>query len=366
MLKSIKAGFVTDTEIKEDPFLHRRIIMTTALLVFTTLTFAVFVLINLDHENYILPLVNFIFAISSALALYSLIVKKSFNFSAYFATTLLFTFLVIFSYFAKNESFALVWTLCYPLFVIPILGTRNGMIMVVLFYLIILPMAYLGLGEWDYGFWNLKGFVRFTIASFAIVYATYFFEVSAHSAYKTIQEIREKEKIHLIELEKLSVTDQLTGLRNRRYFDDNFEIERQKIKRNNQKLCLIMIDIDLFKRINDEYGHQMGDTVLQEFSILLQKNIRVTDLLSRWGGEEFIILLPETSLENAINLAEKIHTAINAFSFSNIGKLTASFGVSKVDTNTNSNMESLYQVDKALYQAKNQGRNRIVAYKNNE
>lgn len=76
MLKSIKAGFVTDTEIKEDPFLHRRIIITTALLVFTTLTFAVFVLINLDHENYILPLVNFIFAISTAPALYSLIVKK--------------------------------------------------------------------------------------------------------------------------------------------------------------------------------------------------------------------------------------------------------------------------------------------------
>jgi diguanylate cyclase (GGDEF)-like protein len=364
MIESIKAGFTIDKEIKKDPFLHRRIIMTAALLIFTTITFGVFVFINFDDDNYILPLVNFIISICAALALYSLIVKKSFNFSAYFATIFLFTFLVIFSYFARNESFALVWTLCYPLFVIPILGTRKGMIMVVLFYLAIIPMAYLGIGEWDYGFWNLKGFVRFTIASLAIVYASYFFEVSANSAYKTIQEIREKEKIHLLELEKLSVTDQLTGLRNRRYFDDNFAIERQKIKRYNNKLCLIMIDIDHFKRINDEYGHQVGDIVLKEFSELLSKNIRATDLLSRWGGEEFIILLPETSLENSMLIAEKIHTVINEYSFSNIGELTASFGVSKVDPNSKSNMESFYQVDTALYQAKNQGRNRVVAYEN--
>lgn len=362
MIESIKAGFAIDKEIKKDPFLHRRIIMTAALLVFTTLTFGVFVVINFDHNNYILPLVNFIISISSALALYLLIVKKNYNFAAYFSTIIVFIFLVFFSYFARNESFALVWTLCYPLFVIPILGTHKGMMMVVLFYCAIIPMAYLGIGEWDYGFWNLKGFVRFTIASFAVVYASYFFEISANSAYKTIQEIREKEKIHLMALEKLSVTDQLTGLRNRRYFDDNFEIERQKISRYNNKLCLIMVDIDHFKRINDEYGHQVGDIVLKEFSSLLLKNIRAIDLLSRWGGEEFIILLPETSLDNSISIAEKIRTTINEYSFSKIGNITASFGVSRVDPNSTSNMESLYQVDKALYQAKNQGRNRVVAY----
>jgi hypothetical protein len=107
--------------------------MTAALLTVTTLTFAVFVFINFDLNNYILPLVNFVISISAALALYSLIVKKSFNFSAYFATILLYTFLTIFSYIAKNKSFALVWTLCYPLFVIPILGIRKGIILVTLF-----------------------------------------------------------------------------------------------------------------------------------------------------------------------------------------------------------------------------------------
>lgn len=362
MIDRIRASLAINTEIKKDPFLHRRIIMTVALLVVTTFTFGVFVFINFDHPSYILPLVNFIISISAALALYSLIVKNRFYFSAYFATTALFTFLVIFTYFANNESFALVWTLCYPLFVIPILGIRKGMIMVVVFYSAILPMAYLGIGEWDYGFWDVKGFVRFTIASLLVVYTTYFFEMSASSAYKTILEIREKEKIHLMKLEALSVTDQLTGLRNRRYFDDNFVIERQKIKRYDNKLCLIMVDIDHFKQINDEYGHQVGDIVLKEFSTLLQENIRQTDLLSRWGGEEFIILLPETSLDNAVSLAEKIRVAINEGAFSKIGKLTASFGVSKVDPDSDSNRESFYQVDQALYQAKHQGRNRVVAY----
>lgn len=362
MIESIKVRFALDAEVKKDPFKHRRVLMTAALLIVTTLTFAVFVFINFDSSNYILPLVNFIISISAALALYSLIVKKSFNFSAYFAATLLFTFLTIFSYVAKNESFALVWTLCYPLFVIPILGIRKGIILVTLFYCVIIPMAFLGIGEWDYGFWDIKSFVRFTIASSVVVYTACFFEISASSAFKTIQEIREKERLYLIELEKLSVTDQLTGLSNRRYFDDKFLIEREKIKRYNNNLCLIMVDIDHFKKVNDKYGHQVGDSVLREFSSLLQENIRATDHLSRWGGEEFIILLPETSLKNSVCVAEKVLTAITNYSFSNVGKLTASFGVSKVDPNSSSNRESLYQVDEALYQAKNEGRNRVVAY----
>jgi predicted signal transduction protein with EAL and GGDEF domain len=262
MIENIKTAFAINTGIKEDPFLHRRIIMTTALLVVTTLTFALFTFINFSSKSYILSLINFVCSVSSGLALYSLVVKKSFNLSAYFATILLFAFIVTFTYFTQNDSFALVWTFCYPLFVIPILGARKGTIVVFLFYAAIIPMAYLGIGVWDYGFWDLKAFVRFMIVSVLVVYTTYFFEISAISAYKTIQIIREKEKNHLIRLENLSVTDELTGLHNRRYFDKHFEIELQKIKRNKKELCLVMVDIDHFKRINDAHGHQVGDEVL--------------------------------------------------------------------------------------------------------
>jgi diguanylate cyclase (GGDEF)-like protein len=363
MLTKIKAALAIDAEMKSDPSLHRRLIMTAALLFIATLTFGVFAFINFDPNSYFLSSVNLIISISTALALYSLIVKKSFYFSAYFVTTLLFVFLVVFSYFAGNQSFGLIWTICYPLFVIPILGLRNGMIMVCLFYSIIIPMAYLGIGEWDYGFWDIKGLVRFTIATLGVVYTTCFFELSANSAYKTIQEIREKEKAHLIALEKLSVTDQLTGLRNRRYFDDHFAIERKRAKRYNKALSLIMIDIDNFKKINDAYGHQVGDSVLQAFSNLLQENVRPSDTISRWGGEEFIILLPSTSPENAIVVAQKIQSAVNLYHFSEVGNLTASFGVSNVEPNSNSNRDSVNQADQALYEAKKQGRNRVVAFK---
>jgi diguanylate cyclase (GGDEF)-like protein len=364
MLSRIKTAFAADAEMKQDPSLQRRLIMTAAILIVTTLTFAAFAFINFEPNSYLLSIVNLTISISTALALYSLIVKKSFYFASYFVTALLFIFLVTFSYFAGNQSFGLIWTVCYPLFVIPILGLRKGMIMVVLFYSVIIPMAYLGIGEWDYGFWNIKGFVRFTIATVAVVYTTCFFEVSANSAYKTIQEIREKEKLHLIALEKLSVTDQLTGLSNRRYFDDHFAIERKRVKRYDSALSLIMIDIDHFKKINDAHGHQVGDSVLQEFSRIIQENVRTTDIISRWGGEEFIILLPATSSQNAMLIAEKIQSAVNAYRFSDVGHLTASFGVSNVDPNSTSNRESVNQADQALYEAKKQGRNRVVAYEN--
>jgi len=299
----------------------------------------------------------------TSVSLYFLFVKKNIEIAAYVSTTMLFIFLTFFSYVSKNHNFGLVWTLCYPLFVIPILGGRNGLIWIILFYSILIPMAYLGIGEWDNGYWSKTAFLRFSMASLTIVYTAYFFESSSVAAYNTVLEVREKEKQYLSKLENLSITDQLTGLYNRRYFDDHFEIERQKVERYNSMLCLIMIDIDHFKTINDKFGHQHGDNVLKRFSLLLRKNIRTTDILSRWGGEEFIILLPATSLENAVKLAEKMRKAIEQSTFIDVGNITASFGVSEVTTSSNSNREAIHQADKALYQAKNQGRNKVVLYK---
>jgi len=89
----------------------------------------------------------------------------------------------------------------------------------------------------------------------------------------------------------------------------------------------------ILKKINDAYGHQVGDSVLQAFSNLLQENVRPSDTISRWGGEEFIILLPSTSSENAIVVAQKIQSAVNLYHFSEVGNLTASFGVSNVEPN---------------------------------
>jgi diguanylate cyclase (GGDEF)-like protein len=362
MIKKIKAKLIEGFHIESNPFLVRRLAMTAALLFIVLFAFTTFIFINLSLGNPLLAIADMFIMLLSLFSLYLLFVKKKIEFAAMVSTGMLFSFLIFFSFITKNNGFGLVWTLCFSLFVIPILGTRKGLLVTGIFYLILVPMVYAGIGEWDNGFWDKSAFVRFFMASLTFVYMAYFFESSSVSAYTTILEIREKEKIYLNKLENLSVTDQLTGLHNRRYFDDHFEVERQKVKRYGNMLCLIMIDIDHFKMINDHYGHPTGDSVLKEFSLLLRKNIRSSDILSRWGGEEFIILLPATSIANSVQLAEKIRISIANHHFVEIGNLTASFGVSEVNTSSASNRVAIHHADEALYQAKREGRNKVVTY----
>jgi len=362
MIKKIKALLTEGFDLKNNPFLYRRLIMTAALLSIALFAFTAFIFINYSLGNYTLAIMDIMVTLLSTISLYLLFVKKKIEFAAIVSTTMLFFFLIFFSFITKNNGFGLVWTLCFSLFVIPILGTRKGMIMTGVFYLILVPLVYSGIGEWDNGFWSKAAFTRFFMASLTVVYTAYFFESSSVAAYRTILEIREKEKIYLKKLENLSVTDQLTNLHNRRYFDDHFEIEKQKVERYGVLLCLIMVDIDHFKSINDKYGHPVGDKVLKEFSLLLRNNIRGSDILSRWGGEEFIIMLPGTSIANSLLIAEKIRKSIATRQFEIIGSLTASFGVSEVNASCSTNREAIHRADKALYRAKKQGRNRVVAY----
>jgi len=362
MIKKISTKLIEGFDTESSPFLYRRLIMTSALLFITLIAFLAFVFINYSIGKYHIAAIDVFIILVTSFALYILFVKKNIELAAGISTSMLFTFLVFFSYVNKNHNFGLVWTLCYPLFVIPILGGNKGLIWIGLFYAILIPMTYLGIGEWDNGYWNKTAFLRFFMASLTIVYTAYFFESSSVAAYNTVLESREKEQQYLSTLENLSITDQLTGLYNRRYFDDHFEMERQKVQRYNSLLCLIMIDIDHFKLINDKFGHQCGDLVLKKFSQLLKKNIRSTDILSRWGGEEFLILLPATSLENALKMAEKMRKAIEQNTFAEVGEITASFGVSEVTASSNSDREAIYQADKALYHAKNKGRNKVISY----
>ncbi|MDD4950438.1 diguanylate cyclase [Sulfuricurvum sp.] len=166
-----------------------------------------------------------------------------------------------------------------------------------------------------------------------------------------------------IRFEHDSYTDFLTGLNNRSKFEEKINEEIKRSLRYNHPLSLIMIDIDHFKEVNDIYGHVCGDTILKEFSTLLSENIRQTDLLARWGGEEFVILCPHTDLEGAVNLAESLRGKIEEHTFCEVGLKTASFGVAQFQCDTDAIL--LFQrVDHALYQAKEQGRNKVI--RNNE
>jgi len=160
------------------------------------------------------------------------------------------------------------------------------------------------------------------------------------------------------ELEHISITDSLTGLFNRRHIDAVFELEIKRSFRHDRNLAIIIIDIDFFKAVNDTFGHQTGDAVLKQFAFLIKNNIRTTDILGRWGGEEFLIVCPETNLENAVHMAWALCRRIASEGFGEAGHQAASFGVTshKKEENTQA---MISRADKALYLAKTKGRNRV-------
>lgn len=160
-------------------------------------------------------------------------------------------------------------------------------------------------------------------------------------------------------LEMLATTDSLTMLYNRRKFDEMLRYEIDRDRRYKDGLSLIMCDIDHFKNINDQYGHHIGDKVLIEFVEKVSSSIRKTDLLARWGGEEFAVLIPGANAEVALSVAEKIRSVIEVGDYSVDSRVTASFGVS-VLLDMEDEESIVKRADKALYKAKEQGRNCVV------
>lgn len=165
-------------------------------------------------------------------------------------------------------------------------------------------------------------------------------------------------------LEKLAITDYLTGIYNIRYFYSRIEEEFSRAERYRFPLSCIMLDIDHFKKINDAYGHRVGDIVLREFAQLIRQHTRKSDLCARYGGEEFIILLPQTSLKGARIEAERLHRVINRHQFSALSETTrvsVSMGIAGMPHKKITDYEDLIHLaDSALFKAKEKGRNRIA------
>jgi len=160
-------------------------------------------------------------------------------------------------------------------------------------------------------------------------------------------------------MQALSITDQLTGIANRLHFSMIYEHAINVARREHKPLGVIFFDIDHFKQVNDHHGHLIGDTVLKQVAGLVKEKIRKSDIVARWGGEEFIILLPNTDLDEAVKIAETLRLAIENKPFETIEKLTCSFGAVALHENESSE-ELLKRVDDLLYEAKAKGRNQVV------
>ncbi|RLK48230.1 diguanylate cyclase with PAS/PAC sensor [Alkalispirillum mobile] len=161
------------------------------------------------------------------------------------------------------------------------------------------------------------------------------------------------------ELKRAATTDALTGLANRLSFEQLLEREYERARRYDCPLSLVMFDLDLFKDINDQHGHEAGDAVLRALAGLVLANVRTADTVARWGGEEFMILLPETGLRSAEILAEKLRERVAAHRFAHGDPVTASFGVSALRED-DTRKDLLRRVDEALYRAKHLGRDRVA------
>lgn len=155
--------------------------------------------------------------------------------------------------------------------------------------------------------------------------------------------------------------DGLTGIFNRRYFEAKIQEKMGEADRYGGKMALLMLDIDRFKSINDEFGHLLGDEVLKQVSAILSRNLRRVDLLCRYGGEEYVIIAPATTEANAAVFAEKLRTLVGKHDFPGIPRpVTVSFGIAEFPTHGATRDLLVQAADSALYQAKQQGRNRVA------
>jgi two-component system cell cycle response regulator len=165
---------------------------------------------------------------------------------------------------------------------------------------------------------------------------------------------------------ELAVTDPLTGLYNRRYLDNHLNVLFNRSMARGRPLSVLITDIDRFKQVNDTYGHDGGDEVLREFANRVRSTIRGADLACRYGGEEFVVVMPDTSPEIAATVAERLRAAIESapFMLKHSGEalnVTASFGIASRIASVLTPDQLMKQADLALYEAKNTGRNRVVA-----
>jgi two-component system cell cycle response regulator len=165
---------------------------------------------------------------------------------------------------------------------------------------------------------------------------------------------------------EMAITDQLTGLHNRRYMSRHLDTLLSSAKKEAKPLAFVIMDIDFFKQVNDSYGHDIGDEVLKEFANRINANVRGVDLACRYGGEEFVVVMPDTDLAFAYSIAERLRQSIETTPVKisrapNVLNITISIGIAKTEGENDTAQALLHRADQALYRAKRSGRNRVVA-----
>lgn len=262
------------------------------------------------------------------------------------------TFMVSFFIFlTQGYANSIAWALVVPPITFFLLGRFWGSVCSVCVFTVSIYVIYGQIGtpiQHTPGYGSLLNVIE---ASVLIVLLFRFYEYTRTQAYKQLEE-------HNILISELAQKDRLTGLYNREKFDQEL-LKTCDPDSQTTPTSLLLVDVDHFKKINDTYGHLKGDEVLKALAVKLSKIVRCTDIVARWGGEEFAILLPETEKALALSLAERLRNEVNATLTAGIS-VSISIGLVSSSVATNSEM-LLQKADNALYQAKAKGRNRVIA-----
>ncbi|MFA6137895.1 MAG: diguanylate cyclase [Sulfurimonas sp.] len=267
-----------------------------------------------------------------------------------FAVLIISSVLIFGSGYFFDERYPIEYLILFPLIWASV-RLRHGINLI--FLVVVTILAILGTSS-GYSQFSFEGDHKLSLIMLQIFIFTVTFSILMLTAqrYQTERILSEKEQLTLI--------DSLTGIGNRRFFSKTFKKELDKSHRYKHPISLIMFDIDHFKQINDSFGHHSGDAVLQELSLLINSHLRSSDLLARWGGEEFTIILPESTLSESVLAAEKFRKFIEEHRFSINRQITCSFGVILCADNESTD-SAISRVDAKLYEAKESGRNRVVS-----
>lgn len=324
----------------------RRLILLNGSLVLASFTAAIFVFFNFFvTQNMSIVFLNLIGALIGVVLFFELRLNKNLDRSSTLAVIVLASYFMFFTFFNQNDGHGLFWIPVFAVFAIGILGTKKSLFFLAPYFLFVFALAFDGIGEWQNGAWDMLGFIRFVFSSMLITFIVVVMDLALLQSDKNF--------------EKISTIDALTNIHNRGSIQERILDALKESKRHTQELSLVLFDIDDFKKINDTKGHRTGDNVLKKIAKETQKELRARDSFGRWGGEEFLIVLPQTSQDEALLVAQKIRHLIEELTFDADIKVSCSFGVATCE-NEHDSYDSLFErADRAMYRAKELGKNRV-------
>ena len=336
---------------------YRRVHLLNYMLVVSIIVFTVFTILNIFiFTSIYLVILNIVAVIISCSVLFYFHKLQKLETTALITISFLILTLLIYFNIKEYEDYALYWIAVVPPVAYFLLGKKKGRIITLTFLGYMTFFILNRFQGWVQESFTTDSIYNIIIASLVIKLVISYYELSREEAFIALKSKND-------ELTKLSTHDTLTGLYNRFKLDQVLDYEVNRGIRSNESFSVILGDLDRFKFINDTYGHLKGDYILVKIAGIIKDSCRQTDTVGRWGGEEFLIICPNTNLRGAVTLAEKIRSKIENYQFEGIEQVTISLGVTSYSTGDTIEM-IIKNADRALYNAKENSRNKVEHYIN--